>query len=123
MTHPVKRRDFVAMLSAGIALSGLPFRSLLAQNEKAGDRNVGGDQPHRDQPGHPSENENVLPDELKSYALLSLVLGRISDRSVTVSTVSQEAREGYFDMASRPVITPTNPKSSTFPTVRRSRWF
>ena len=97
MTHPVKRRDFVAMLSAGIALSGHPFRSLLAQNEKAGDRNVGGDQPHRDQPGHPSENENVLPDELKSYALLSLVLGRISDRSVTVSTVSQEAREGYFE--------------------------
>jgi len=97
MTHPVKRRDFVAMLSAAIAWSGLPFRSLLAQNEKAGDRNVEGEQPHREQPSPPSENQNVLPDDLKSYALLSLVLGRISDRSVTVSAVSQEAREGYFE--------------------------
>jgi hypothetical protein len=40
----------------------------------------------------------VLPPELASFSLLSLVLGRVSDRSVTVSTLAQEPMEGFFEL-------------------------
>jgi hypothetical protein len=38
-----------------------------------------------------------LPAELSAFANLSLVLGRVSDRSVTVNALSQEAREFYLE--------------------------
>ena len=38
-----------------------------------------------------------LPTELAEFGLLSLVLGRVSDRSVTVSALAKDSLEGYFE--------------------------
>lgn len=42
-------------------------------------------------------DEYVLPAELAAFSVLSLVLGRVTDRSVTVSALSKEAGEGYLE--------------------------
>jgi len=39
----------------------------------------------------------VLPPELAAFSWLSLVLGRVSDQSVTVSSLAKETIEGFFE--------------------------
>ena len=46
--------------------------------------------------------EFVLPPELAAFSLLSLVLGRASDRSVTVSALAREPMEVFFEFGPGP---------------------
>jgi hypothetical protein len=67
--------------------------SARAQTNNPGERKRGGQGGRRRRDG----DEYVLPPELAAFNLLSLVLGRASDRSVTVSALAREPREGYFE--------------------------
>jgi len=50
-----------------------------------------------------SRDENyVLPPDLAAFALLSLVLGRVGDHSVTLSALAKETMEGYFEYGTAP---------------------
>lgn len=48
------------------------------------------------------EEDYVLPPELAAFGLLSLVLGRASNRSVTVSALAKEPMEVYFEYGTAP---------------------
>lgn len=91
----LNRRKFLGLIAsapAWLAASAFAQRYGL---EKRGDRN---DRPRNgnDRPGR-RDRDYVLPPDL-AYALMSLVLGRVSDRSVTVSALASEPHEGYFEV-------------------------
>ncbi len=44
----------------------------------------------------------MLPSELSAFTWLSLVLGRVSDQSVTVSSLAKETIEGFFEYGTSP---------------------
>jgi len=82
------RRRFLGMLVSALAWC---VTSTYAQRDGAGKRMQPGDFRRKD------DEDYTLPEDLKAFALLSLVLGRVSDRSVTVSSLAQEDMEGYFE--------------------------
>ncbi len=84
------RRKFLGLLAATLAWFSLP---LAAQNNQPGQRKKGG-QGGR---GRRGAEDYVLPSELAAFNMLSLVLGRVSDRSVTVSALAKEPMEGFFE--------------------------
>jgi hypothetical protein len=69
-------------------------------------------------------DDYALPPELGAFGMLSLVLGRVSDRSITVSVLPGETREGYFEYGTSPgnyghktglfVLAPGKPLEVTF---------
>ena len=84
------RRKFLGILASTLAWF---LVSALAQTNESG-------RPKRRGPGggrRRSAEDYVLPPELAAFSLLSLVLGRVSDRSVTVSALAKEPMEGYFE--------------------------
>jgi hypothetical protein len=90
MNLQTNRRKFVALLSSVLAWC---FTPALAQNNdlaRSVRRGPGGGRGRRDQ-------DYVLPPELSEFNELSVVLGRINDRSVTVSALPRETLEGYFE--------------------------
>jgi hypothetical protein len=89
------RRKFLGLLTATLTWLALP---LTAQNNQPGQRKKGG-QGGR---GRRSAGDYVLPPELAAFNLLSLVLGRVSDRSVTVSALAKEPMEGFFEYGIMP---------------------
>ena len=110
------RRKFLGIVASTLAWFLPPA---LAQNNEP-------DRPRRRGPGggrRRSADDYVLPSELAAFGLLSLVLGRASDRSVTVSALAKEPMEGYFEygtasgnyMAARPTC-------SRFPPANRWSW-
>ena len=66
----------------------------MAQERQQGQRKRGGEGGRRD--------VYPLPADLAEYERLSLVLGRVSDRSVTVSAMARETLEGYFRYGTAP---------------------
>jgi hypothetical protein len=50
----------------------------------------------------PEREEYLLPLDLAPLGLLSLVLGRVSDRAVTVSALAREPMEGYLEYGTVP---------------------
>jgi hypothetical protein len=109
------RRRFLALLAA--AFAWLPLKGL-AQNPAPAapptnrGRGRGGGQGGGRGRGADSYE---LPTELASFANLSLVLGRVTDRSVTVNVLSQEAREIYLEYgpAGQPAVVKTAASSLT----------
>ncbi len=90
MNFQSSRRKFLGVLASTLAWFLLPASA--QTNNPDGKRRGGqGGQWKRD-----SENY-ALPPELAAFNLMSLVLGRISNRSVTVSALSKETMEGYFE--------------------------
>lgn len=88
------RRDFLGILGSSLAWGLSPA---IAQEDNRGVRK-------RSDKGGRSQNDGddyVLPSELAAFGLLSLVLGRVSDRSVTVSVLAEEAMEGYFQFGTK----------------------
>jgi hypothetical protein len=81
------RRSFLGIIASALAWLVAP-----ATGQTTGPiaPRAGGGQKRR--PG-----EYPLPPELAAFGVLSLVLGRVSDRSVTVSTLASEPMEGYFE--------------------------
>ena len=90
------RRTFLGFLATAAAWLSLPA---LAQNSDPGQNQKG-----RKGDGHGRRDAQnfVLPPELAAFSRLSLVLGRVSDRSVTVSTLAKETLEGFFEYGTAP---------------------
>jgi len=84
------RRKFLFLLSSTLAWF---FTPALAQNvtpEKSKRHGQGGGRRR-------GAEEYVLPPALSAFSWLSLVLGRVSDQSVTVNSLAQETIEGFFE--------------------------
>ena len=95
MTPHTNRRKFLGVIASAFAWLIVPAR---AQDEYPDGKKRGGK-------GGRRKDDNVdysLPAELSSFAMLSLVLGRISDRSVTASALAAEPMEGYFEYGTAP---------------------
>ena len=85
------RRQFLAALTASLAWLSLPgFAQDNGGQRKKGGKG-GGERNRR------GADDYVLPPELAQFSWLSLVLGRVTDKSVTVSTAAKENIEGFFE--------------------------
>ena len=89
----ISRRKFLRALASALALVGT---GTFAQKDGPGRR--GGQGGRRKRTG----SDYALPADLVEFALLSLVLGRVSDRSVTVSALAKQPLEGYFEYGTAP---------------------
>ena len=93
MNNSTNRRKIPQRLwRASIAWLALP--TCAQQNDEP-------NRPRRQGPGggrgRRDAQDYVLPPELAAFSWLSLVLGRVSDRSVTVSALAKETIEGFFE--------------------------
>jgi len=70
---------------------------VMAQEKPPGQRKKGGGGR-----GRRDEQDYVLPPELSAYHGLSLVLGRVSDQSVTVNSLAQATIDGFFEYGTAP---------------------
>jgi hypothetical protein len=86
MRTVITRRSFLGIVGSTIAWIAVPG---FAQKGGRGGQGNGGRRRRRD--------SYELPVDLAAFAELSLVLGRVTDRSVTVSALAKEALEGYFE--------------------------
>ena len=97
------RRNFLFLLSSALAWLATPAfaqTSDIPLPRKDGHGGPGGGRGGGQEtgPGHRGETQDFeLPAEFSAFALLSCVLGRASDRSITVSTLTKENIEGYFE--------------------------
>jgi Calcineurin-like phosphoesterase len=91
MKHLFSRRKFFGAAAALLAGMTLP---VFSQNSNPGQRKKGGGGGGRNR--HDAK-DYVLPPELAAFSWLSLVLGRVTDKSMTASTVAKESIEGFFE--------------------------
>jgi len=85
------RREFLATLISSLAWLSLPaFAQANGVQRKKGNKGGGG----RNRRG---ADDYMLPPELAAFSWLSLVLGRVTGKSVTVSAVAKENIEGFFE--------------------------
>ncbi|MEI6279670.1 MAG: metallophosphoesterase [Verrucomicrobiae bacterium] len=90
------RRKFLGILASALAWFLLPART---QEDNPPDEKRRGGRGGRNKRG---SEDYVLPSDLAAFGLLSLVLGRVTDRSVTVSALAAEAMEGWFEYGTAP---------------------
>jgi len=90
MRRLTTRRMFLGFLASAVAWVAT---SACAQRDESGKR--GGPNPNG--PRKRDADDYALPHDLAAFALLSLVLGRVSDHSITVSAVAKEPLEGVFE--------------------------
>ena len=88
MNLMASRRTFLGMLAATFAGLGTPTSAQRDGTGRGQDKND-----HRKR----ADDDYALPAELSAFGLLSLVLGRVSDRAVTISALAKEPMEGYFE--------------------------
>ena len=93
MNYSTNRRKFLGLLASSLAWLTLP---IFAQNNNPPARRKQGIQGGGGRNRRGSQ-DYVLPPELAAYSWLSLVLGRVTDKSVTVSAVARENIEGFFE--------------------------
>jgi len=79
------RRTFLGMIASTLAWFALPA---MGQSTSRPVRPIG---------RRGRDDDYALPPDLKAFGLLSVVLGRITDKSVTVSSLASEATEGYCE--------------------------
>ena len=103
------RRKFLTLTTAA---TGWLFTPLWAQNDPPNRPRKRGGPGGR---GRRDARDYVLPPELAVFSLLSLVLGRVSDRSVTVSSVARTALEGYFEYGTASGNYPNRTPLAEFP--------
>ena len=90
MQLPTSRRKFIGLLSSALAWC---FTPALAQSyENGGSKRGGSGKGWQRDP-----DDYALPQDLAEFGALSLILGRISDRSVAVSALPKETGDGYFE--------------------------
>ncbi|HEU5396178.1 MAG TPA: metallophosphoesterase, partial [Verrucomicrobiae bacterium] len=96
MTFQTNRRKFLGLLASSLAWFSL---SVFAQSDGAsGRRKHGGHGGGHHRPGAP---DYVLPSELAAFSWLSLILGRATDKSITVSALCREGVEGFYEYGTR----------------------
>ena len=101
------RRKFLGFLASTLAWLSLPA---YAQSNAPGSHKKGGGHG-----GHRDAANYVLPPELAAFNWLSLVLGRATDRSVTVSAVARESLEGFFEYGTSSGNYPNKTGALAFP--------
>ena len=90
MKIETNRRKFLFLLSSTLAWFFTPAVAQIATPEKPKRHGQGGSRRR-------GADDYVLPPELSSFSWLSLVLGRVSDQSVTVNSLAKETIEGFFE--------------------------
>ena len=90
MPTKTTRRKFLHLLAVSFGWLLLPARAQVDTSQER-KRN------EKDKRQKTEETNYVLPSELADFAALSLVLGRVSDQSVTVSVLSTHEIEGYIE--------------------------
>ena len=90
MKFPTTRRQFLGILASALAWFVVPAIAQTSNPDGPG-RGGKGARRRRD------DDDYVLPRDLAAFAVVSLVLGRVGDRSVTVSALAKEPFEGYFE--------------------------
>ncbi|HTS18377.1 MAG TPA: metallophosphoesterase [Verrucomicrobiae bacterium] len=90
MRAVVTRRRFLGILASAFAWCVAPA---MGQWDTSDERKRGGRGGRRQR----DDDEYALPPELAEFDLLSLVLGRVSDRSVTVSALAKEPMEAFCE--------------------------
>ena len=114
------RRKFLGILSSMLAWHSLPT---FAQDNnppprrKKGGQGGGGGGGR----GRRDAQDYVLPPELAAFSWLSLVLGRVTDKSVTVSAVAKENIEGFFEYGTAPGNYSNKTELLKFPATNRLR--
>ncbi len=88
MNHPTNRRNFIGILACSLAAL---FKPVLAQGGGRKDKNDAKGGKRR------REGDFALPSSLAAYGLLSVVLGRVSNRSVVISAMANEPLEGFIE--------------------------
>ena len=83
------RRAFLGILASAFAWLVAPA---LGQATKPGEGMPGG------RGRRPKTDAYALPQDLADFGVLSLVLGRASDRAVSVSALARDSMEGYFEL-------------------------
>ena len=102
----ITRRKFLRALASALAFIGT---ATFAQKEAPGKRGGQGGRRKR------SAEDYSLPPDLAAFAPLSLVLGRVNDRSVTVSALAKQPLEGYFEYGTTPGKDARRTTTLTFP--------
>ena len=111
------RRKFLGILSSMLAWHSLPT---FAQDNnppprrKKGGQGGGGGGGR----GRRDAQDYVLPPELAAFSWLSLVLGRVTDKSVSVSAVAKENIEGYFEYGTAPGSYSNKTELQKYPATR-----
>ena len=85
--HHAQKISCPFVINAGLVL---PRR--WRRNDSTRPRNIGGGGR-----GRRGAEDYALPPELSAFSWLSLVLGRVSDQSVTVNSLAKETIEGFFE--------------------------
>ncbi len=95
MNFPANRRRFLGVLASALAWFSLaaPARALNPVPRRRGGGGGRGGRGGRDY---------ALPPELAAFSLLSLVLGRAGNESVTVSSLAKENLEGFYEYGTAP---------------------
>jgi hypothetical protein len=104
MKFKTTRRGFLSLITsalAGLAATGFAqdtgYNPLRPGGGGGGDDRGGGGRGRQRKP-----DEYVLPPELSAFAALSLILGRVSGNSVTVSALSRDPVEAWFEYGTAP---------------------
>lgn len=82
------RRSFLGMLAGAAAWLSAQWNGAFGQDTR---------KPPGKNQGKRREGGYVLPHELEAFQKLSVVLGRVTSQSITVSLLSQEAGEAYLE--------------------------
>lgn len=94
MKFEATRRQLLALLASFAQWCTNSARSQeKKRNGNGGGQGAGGTQKH---------GGYALPADLADYASCSIVMGRISDRAVTLSALAPEPLEGYYEYGTRP---------------------
>ena len=94
MKFTASRRAFLKIMAYASAWCAFPARGQNAPPGIGGQRGGGGGGGGR---GRRENDDYILPADLNAYSILSLVLGRVTDRSITVSAISKETAEGFYE--------------------------
>jgi hypothetical protein len=90
MKFETNRRKFLFLLSSTLAWLFTPAMAQNSDPNRPKHLGQGGGRRH-------GSDDYVLPPELSAFSWLSLVLGRVSDHSVTANSLAKETIEGFFE--------------------------
>ena len=92
------RRRFMGLMTASLGWTLLPTSASGQEPRRgAGRKGPEGDDSARAR-GPAFQGEYILPEALKEFSALSLILGCVTDESITASVLANEAMEGFLEL-------------------------
>jgi len=99
------RRRFIGLMTTSFGWTFLPS-SASGQEPRRGGGRAARDEPEGEDSskarGPAFQGDYILPDALKEFAALSLILGSATDKSITASVLANDAMEGFLDVGIYP---------------------